>query len=210
MRLEKKDIEKLDSKYRLNLINSIPGVKPANLVGTRSLDHVDNLAIISSVVHLSSNPAHLGLVMRPPGKKPKDTYVNILETGSYTINHVSVGFYKRAHYTSAKLDRQQSEFDRMNLEREFIGDFHAPFVKESPIKIGMHHLENIPLPNGCIFVVGEILLIDYPEASINEQGQIDISSYHCMGISGLNTYYTLRKTGTLPYVRINEIPDFDA
>lgn len=209
MRLEKKDIEKLDSKYRLNLINSVPGVKPANLVGTRSLNHEDNLAIISSVVHLSSNPAHLGLVMRPPGKKPKDTYVNILETGSYTINHVPEEIYRQAHYTSAKLEREQSEFDVMNLEREFLKGFHAPFVKKSPVKIGMKHLENIPLPNGCIFVVGEVVLLDFPEASTNAQGQIDISSYNCMGISGLNTYYALKKINTLPYVRINEIPPFD-
>jgi flavin reductase (DIM6/NTAB) family NADH-FMN oxidoreductase RutF len=209
MRLEKKDIEKLDRHYRLNLINSVPGVKPANLVGTRSLNKEDNLAIISSVVHLSSNPAHLGLVMRPPGKRPKDTYINILETGSYTINHVPEDIYKQAHYTSAKLERELSEFDVMNIEREFLKGFHAPFVRKSPVKIGMKHLENIPLPNGCIFVVGEVALIDFPEASTNAQGQIDLSSYDCVGISGLNTYYSLKKIDTLPYVRTNEIPNFD-
>jgi hypothetical protein len=132
MRLEKKDIEKLDRNYRLNLINSVPGVKPANLVGTRSLNKEDNLAIISSVVHLSSNPAHLGLVMRPPGKRPKDTYVNILETGSYTINHVPEDIYKQAHYTSAKLERELSEFDVMNIEREFLEGFSCTLCPEKP------------------------------------------------------------------------------
>ncbi len=209
MKFTSSEIENLDRKYRLNLINSITGIKPANLVGTRSADGLDNLAIISSVVHLGSNPAQLGLVMRPQTKAPKDTYLNINETGYYTINHVSESMVKKAHYTSAKLDRSISEFDRMNIEREFIKDFHAPFVKESPLKIGMKHLENISLPNGCIFVIGSVDLIILPDQAVNEQGQIDLEAYQGVGLSGLNTYYNLTKKVTYPYVRVDEIPSFD-
>ena len=120
MKLTNLDIVNLERKYRLNLINSITGIKPANLVGTRSNDGHDNLAIISSVVHLGSNPAQLGLIMRPQVKAPKDTFLNIKETGYYSINHVSASFIKKAHYTSAKLARHESEFERMKLEKEFI------------------------------------------------------------------------------------------
>ena len=80
MLLTKNDIQKLDRKYRLNLINSITGIKPANLVGSRSADGFDNVAIFSSLVHLGSNPAQLGLVMRPQTNARKDTYSNIQET----------------------------------------------------------------------------------------------------------------------------------
>jgi flavin reductase (DIM6/NTAB) family NADH-FMN oxidoreductase RutF len=210
MLLRKKEIRSLERIYRLNLINSLSGVKPVNLIGTRSNRNEDNVAIFSSVVHLSSNPAQLGFVMRPQSEIKKDTYANIIETGTYTINHVSESFVKKAHYTSAKLERTQSEFDLMKIEREFIEDFHAPFVKSSAVKVGMQHLENIPLPNGCIFVVGEVILIAFPEESANKKGQIDLSAYHGMGVSGLNTYYTLKKLTDFPYVRVDEIPDFDA
>lgn len=209
MFIERKDIEKLDRKNRLNLINSITGIKPANLVGTRSKDNHDNLAIISSVVHLGSHPAQLGLIMRPQTRVPKDTYVNICETGYYTINHVSASFIEKAHYTSAKLEKDESEFDRMKLEKEFINGFPAPFVKESYIKIGMKHLTNIDLPNGCIFVIGEIDQIQLPDEAVNDLGQIDLSAYQNVGISGLNTYYSLKKRSSFPYVRVNEIPEFD-
>lgn len=208
MLLKTEDISNLERKYRLNLINSIIGIKPANLVGTRSINNQDNLAIFSSVVHLGSNPAHLGLIMRPQTHEMKDTYSNILETGIYTINHISESFIKKAHYTSAKLKKKDSEFDVMNIKKEFIDLFNAPFVKESSVKIGMKHLENIPLPNGCIFIVGEVFLIDLPEESINDEGQLDLASYNCVGISGLNTYYSLNKITSFPYVRLNGIPDF--
>lgn len=209
MEFNKHDIDHLDRKYRLNLINSVTGIKPANLVGTRSVDSRDNLAIISSVVHLGSHPAQLGLVLRPQVKVPKDTYININETGFYTINHVTEAFMKKAHYTSAKLARDESEFDRMKIEREFINDFHAPFVKDSPVKIGMKHLESLELPNQCIFIIGEIQLLQLPDESINELGQIDPAAYDGVGLAGLNSYYSLKKTASFPYVRTNEIPGFD-
>jgi flavin reductase (DIM6/NTAB) family NADH-FMN oxidoreductase RutF len=210
MIIKTKDIENLDRKYRLNLINSLSGVKPANLVGTRSDVGHDNLAIISSVVHLGSNPAQLGFVMRPQKPEPKDTYLNITKSGYFTINHVAKSFIQKAHYTSAKLAYDESEFDRMNLEPEIIENFPAPFVKESSIKIGLKLLEQITLPNECIFIIGTVELISLPEDIINDLGQIDLAAANGVGLSGLNTYYSLEKEAAFPYVRNDEIPDFNA
>lgn len=209
MQLTKEELDHIDRKYRLNLINSISGIKPANLIATKSVDDQENVAIFSSVVHLGSSPAQLGFIMRPQTEIPRDTYPNIMETGYYTINHVSESFIKKAHFTSAKLGRGESEFDRMKLQQEYIGDFFAPFVKESPVKIGMKHLESIPLPNGCIFVIGSVELIVMQDDIINSLGQLDLSSYMGVGISGLNTYYGLNMLDSFPYVRENEIPEFE-
>jgi flavin reductase (DIM6/NTAB) family NADH-FMN oxidoreductase RutF len=60
MYLNKEDILKAERIFRLNLINSITGVKPANLIGTQSKEGNSNLAIFSSVVHMGSNPALVG------------------------------------------------------------------------------------------------------------------------------------------------------
>jgi flavin reductase (DIM6/NTAB) family NADH-FMN oxidoreductase RutF len=209
MKLGKEEIGRLDRIYRLNLINSISGVKPANLIATRSTEGKDNVGIFSSVVHLGSNPALLGFVIRPQSDPKTDTYANIHNTKYYTINHVSESFIKKAHYTSAKLEVGMSEFDRMSLNTEFNDDFYAPFVKESLVKLGMKHSESIPLPNGCTFIIGTVELIIVPDDAMNIEGQLDLSSYYCTGISGLNTYYGLRRLDSFPYVRVNEIPDFE-
>ncbi|MFT4566408.1 MAG: flavin reductase (DIM6/NTAB) family NADH-FMN oxidoreductase RutF [Saprospiraceae bacterium] len=209
MQIEKEEIKDLDKKYRLNLINSISGIKPANLIGTRSKNNEDNVAIFSSVIHLGSNPPHLGFIMRPLSDPPRDTYSNIQETGYYTINHVSESFVRKAHYTSAKVEKGVSEFDLMKLEREFIDDFQAPFVKNSGVKMGLKHTESVPLSNGCTLVIGEVELIVFPDNAVNDLGQLDLEAYECAGISGLNTYYSLKKLDRFPYVRSNEIPDFE-
>lgn len=200
------ELTQLDRKYRLNLINSISGIKPANLIATKSKDGKENVAIFSSVVHLGSNPAQLGFVLRPQGDEPRDTYANILETGVYTINHIPEHLHKNAHYTSAKLERGVSEFERMNIAPVYLKNFPAPFVKESPVKLGMKHLHSIPLPNDCSFIIGEIVHIDLPEEAVNELGQIDLAHNKTVGIGGLNTYYKLEKLETYPYVRTHEIP----
>jgi flavin reductase (DIM6/NTAB) family NADH-FMN oxidoreductase RutF len=111
MHLTKEQIQETARIKRLNLINSITGVKPANLIASISKDGDSNLAIFSSLVHLGSNPALLGFVLRPQHEVRRDTYDNILATGYYTINHIHPDFIANAHYTSAKFSKQDSEFE---------------------------------------------------------------------------------------------------
>lgn len=210
MVIKEKDLDNLERRYRANLINSITGIKSANLIGTTSKAKQDNLAIFSSVVHLGSNPAHIGMISRPQLPQLKDTYANIIETGYYTINQVAKGFIKKAHYTSARLEKKDSEFDVMKLKRAFIDDFVAPFVSESPVKTGMKYLNDLDLPNGCKLIIGEVVMIYLDEAWIDEQGHLDPSIYNAVGVSGLSSYYSLEKIGAFPYAKRHEIPEFDA
>jgi len=84
---DQKYLSTLEHLYRINLINSCSGFKSANLIATKSKDGVSNVAVFSSVIHLGSSPALLGFVTRPT-TVPRNTYQNIKETGTYTINHV--------------------------------------------------------------------------------------------------------------------------
>lgn len=208
MNLNKFEIENLERKYRLNLINSISGIKPANLIATKSKDGQENLGIFSSVVHLGSHPAQLAFVLRPQESRETDTYKNISSIKFYTINHVPEHSIKNAHYTSAKLPTEVSEFERMNIEKEYVDDFFAPFVKHSPVKIGLKLSSIIELPNDCKFIIGDVVKLILGDDAVNDLGQIDLERCKTAGISGLNTYYTLNKLDTFPYVRENEIPEF--
>ena len=198
MKFTSNDIKNLDKVYRLNLINSITGIKPANLIATRSKDGVDNVAIFSSVVHLGSNPAMIGFVMRPQSNINSDTYQNILDTKCYTINHITEKIYKKAHMTSAKTD--QSEFDILNIDKESC-DFEVPFIKGSPVQIGMKLLKTIDLPNKCIFIIGEPEIIIINDKIISSEGKINLSSGNIVGLSGLDGYYNLNYLDSLEYVR---------
>ena len=131
-----KDIQEMDRVERLNLMNSISGIKPVNLIGTKSTSGHSNLAIISSVVHLGSSPALIGFIVRPRGKYRRDTYDNIKENECFTVNHVNREINEKAHYTSAKFEADESEFERCNLTEEYIANFPAPVCKRKRYQIG--------------------------------------------------------------------------
>ena len=209
MQYTKQDIAKMDKIQKIKFINSISGIKPANLIGTISNKNQTNVAIFSSVVHLGSEPALLGFITRPTGEVPRHTFENIIENKQYTINHVPNSITKNAHYTSIKLERDQSEFEACGLTEEYIEGFKAPFVKESTIKMGLEFKEYIDITlNGTILVIGEIKHLIIPNAAISEEEDIDLSNIETAGISGLNTYYSLKKIARYPYARVTEIPDF--
>lgn len=210
MHLSKIDIERLEKIKRLNIINSITGIKPANLVGTQSTDGQTNLAIISSVIHIGSKPPYIGLILRPTDEVPRHSYENIKETGIYTINHIHESCIEQAHYTSAKFDRDESEFEYCNFTTEYTKGFKAPFVTESHLKIGMSFVEEIPIPlNGTRLIIGTVEHLIIPDEAINEEGHLDLASMDTVGISGLNSYYALKHLDTFPYARKEDLPKFE-
>lgn len=210
MLLNKNDISTLSLARRINLINSVTGIKPGNLIGTVSSIGNQNVAVISSVVHLSSNPALIGFFMRPHRDFRRDTYNNIIETGYFSINSIPVQITKNAHYTSAKFDEEISEFDVCNLTPEIIDNFEAPFVQESAIKIGMKLTDTVPISaSNTTLVIGEIELLNIDETLLSEEYYIDLEKAQCAGIGGLNSYYSLKHEVNYPYVRLNEIPSFE-
>lgn len=209
MQLTLDQIKNLDKVYRLNLINSITGIKPANLIGSKNKDGDTNLAIFSSIVHLGSDPALIGFILRPYGEVPRHTYENLKEIGFYTINHVLNTKTEEAHYTSAKFEKEESEFDFCGFGEQYVDGFEAPFVAESKVKFGLRFVEEIPIPiNGTTLIIGQIELIILEDALVSDKGYIDLELAQTAGISGLNSYYELTKIDSYPYARRKEVPDF--
>ena len=203
------DIQELSKYYRANLINSITGYKPANLIGTVSETGETNLAVFSSVVHLGANPPLVGMIVRP-ATVPRHSYENILATGYYTINHVHESFVEKAHFTSANFERSDSEFDTCKLQAEYIADFKAPFVQESNVKLGMKFLQEISIElNGTILIIGQIEHLILPEEIIGEDGNVDLEAVETICVSGLQSYSKVGKLAKFEYARVKNVPDFE-
>ena len=205
MYFNKKDLIKLDRIKRLNIVNSLSGIKSANLIGTISSKGNTNLSIVSSVIHISSNPALMGFLMRPKHKVRRHTLDNIIESLNFTINQVSTEIIKNAHYTSAKFDSSESEFLHCHLNEEFLHGHNAPFVKESILKIGMSLEEIVDMNStNCKLIIGSIEHLFLPEKHMNSEGYLDLMEMNTSGIGGLNTYYSLNEIGKFPYARVED------
>lgn len=194
-------IDQMDRIFRANLISSATGYKSANLIGTKSADGISNLTMISSVVHLGSNPPLIGFIQRPTTVR-RDTYENIRETCYYTINHVHEDFIEKAHQTSARYDREVSEFDACDIGISFLNDFHAPFVQESKLKLAMKFLEEIPIPqNGTSMILGEIMDIYLEDQCLEKNGNLNLGLLNDVVISGLDSYHTVIHKASFSYAK---------
>lgn len=197
-----KDFAEMNTRFRANLFNSVMGFKSAVLVGTQSASGHDNLSIFSSLFHMGSKPALFGMLFRPAGEVPRHTLTNIEETGFYTLNNILPSFSEKAHKTSAKYAKEVSEFEACGLDKEYMQDFSAPFVKQSNIRMGMKWLESIPIRhNNTVLVIGEVILVDLPNEFLLPDGMVDIEKAGTVTVSGLDSYHTTQRIARYEYAR---------
>ena len=183
------DIMQLPSRFRANLINKVSGYKPANLIGTKSKSGQTNLAVFNSVIHIGANPPYLGFILRPTTVE-RHTYENIKETGFYTINQITTAIHEKAHQTSAKYERNISEFEAVGLTEFYHKDFNAPFVAESRIKIGLSFQEEQLIKcNDTRLMIGKIEHLILPETAILEDGDVALEELDTVAVAGLYNYY---------------------
>lgn len=184
----RKDINNLNSRFRAHLINSATGYKSANLIATKSRQGQTNVAVFSSLVHFGAHPPILGFVLRPTSVV-RNTYDHIKETGYYTINHIHQNILKSAHHTSAKYPEDISEFNKTDLQEEYLESFYPPYVKNSPIKIGMKFLEeHFIKANSTRLILGEIEYLHIADHLLNADGFLDLSKGKTAAITGLDGY----------------------
>lgn len=195
------DIDQMAPRSRARLINSLTGFKSANLIGSTDGQGNDNLAIVSSVIHFGSNPPLLGFVSRPRPVQ-RDSLNNILTTGVFTINSVSRECALQAHQTSARYPSDVSEFDETRLTRYYHDDFAAPFVLESPIKIGLKLVEHMVIQsNQTEMLIGEVVRLLLPEQAVMPDGYLDHEQLETVTISGLDSYHVTQRVHRLSYAK---------
>ncbi|MDB9872941.1 flavin reductase family protein [Flavobacteriaceae bacterium] len=196
-----KDIDTLSKIYRLNLINSATGYKSAQLVGSVSSEGNENLAVFSSIVHLGSNPALIGMILRPT-TVPRHTYANIKATGVFTLNAIHESQIEDAHHTSASYPESISEFDKTQLKVERKKNFLAPFVKDSPIQMACKYLNEYHIKeNDTILIVGSIEDLYVKDSILLEDGWIQLDLGGIVTINGLDGYAIPKLQERFPYAR---------
>ncbi len=197
------DISQMEKIKRLNLINSSTGYKSANLIATKSVDGITNVAIFSSITHLGSNPAMIGFIVRPT-TVPRDTYKNIKETGYFTINHITANMIDAAHQTSASYDAATSEFNTTNLEEEYKNNFDIPFVHGSPVQMYCKFLNEYHIKeNDTIHIIASIENLFFDEDIQHHDGFLQLDRANIVAINGLDAYCLPKLLDRFEYARPN-------
>ena len=200
----KAEIAELNNRYRNNLINSISGYKSANLIGTISKTGTTNLAVFNSIVHLGSNPALLGFILRPT-TVPRHSFSNMKENGVFTVNHIAKNQIEAAHHTSAKYPEEISEFDQTELNPLYKNDFTAPFVEGAPVQIACRYVNDYLIEeNDTRLVVGAIEGVYIDDKMILDDGWVQLDLGEVVTINGLDGYALPKLIERFPYARPKE------
>lgn len=198
------DMAAMERFYRSNLINSLSGFKSVNLVGTIHPQGMTNLAVFSQVFHLGAKPVLMGMIVRPDSV-PRHTLANLLETGSFTLNHLRADFYRQAHQTSANY--AGSEFEACGFTPWFSEKIAAPYVREASVKIGLVFRERIDLAiNGTVLIIGEVVEVRVPADCLLPDGYLDIEKAGTLTSSGLDGYHTTTRLSRLTYAKPDREP----
>ncbi len=203
--ISKEDFDALSKVERLNLINSVSGYKSAHLLGTKSSSGQTNLAVFNSVVHLGSDPAMITFTLRPLTVE-RHSFENLKTMEYFTLNAISENITAKAHLTSGNFPKEISEFEHSGLTPEYLKGFYAPYVQESPIKIGCKFLNSYLIKeNGCLVVVAAIEEIHIDENMLLDDYWVRLDKGKVVAINGidgyalpqlLDRYYYVRSTAT--------------
>ncbi|OOV17865.1 flavin oxidoreductase [Flavobacterium sp. LM4] len=201
MNFKTSNLEKMEKQTAVHLINSLGGFKSVALVGTSDMQGNTNLSIFSSFFHIGANPPLIGMIFRPSPPE-RDTMRNIIDTGFYTINHINEQIYKKAHQTSARYNKEISEFDAAGLSAEYKNNFPAPFVLESNIQLGIEFKEKTDISiNNTTMIIGEIVQIFIPEDCLSEDGFVNLEKAGTLTCSGLDSYHKTLQLDRLSYAK---------
>ena len=201
MNFTRDHISAMEKRYKTTFINSLPGYKCLQMLGTVNSLGISNLGLFNSVFHLGASPALLGMIFRPDGDE-HDSLENIKQTGQYTLNNVLPEWYSQAHQTSARFPSGYSEFAPCGFKEYFYDDFKAPFVAESSIKIGMELREIIDIRiNNTKMMIGEIVHVLMDDQIVGDDGYVDHLKADTVTVAGLDSYFKTEHLGRLAYAK---------
>lgn len=152
--------------------------RPIAFVGSTDKDGRPNLAPFSFFNAFGANPPVICFSPAYSGKTgaPKDTFLNVQETGECTISIVTYDMVHQMSIASAPYERGVDEFVKSGFTKHESHLVKAPGVAESPFIMEAKLLQHVGfggLPGSANMMICEVLLFHISEEVITDRMAID-------------------------------------
>ena len=141
---------------------------------------VENIAPYSQWQNLTFDPPMVMFSANqyPDGRR-KDTVLNAEQTGWFVWNMATYDLREAVNISAMALPPHESEFDRLNVTREYADNAPIPMVKESPVKfecryISTHRLKGNSNVGTIDIVFAAVEKIHIDDDIILPNGKLDI------------------------------------
>ncbi|SFS77967.1 flavin reductase family protein [Halostagnicola kamekurae] len=172
------------SIYRI--LSSVVIPRPIAWISTTDGDGVDNLAPYSFSTVASVDPP---IVLFAPVDDEKDSPTNASETGEFVFNLVTEDVVERMNETAATLPADESEFDRVGLDRAESTTVEPPRVAAAKAAFECTLHETIDV-GGSVLVLGEVEHVHLDPDLLGEDGKIDVANVDAVGRLAGSMYAT--------------------
>lgn len=154
--------------------------RPIGWLSSVSAAGVENIAPYSQWQNLTFDPPMVMFSANqyPDGRR-KDTVLNAEETGWFVWNMATYDLREAVNLSAMALPPEESEFDRLNVTREYADNARIPMVKESPVKfecryLGTHRLKGNSAVGTIDIVFAQVETIHIDDRFITREGKLDI------------------------------------
>jgi flavin reductase (DIM6/NTAB) family NADH-FMN oxidoreductase RutF len=151
------DFAELSSENRYTLLTGLIVPRPIALVSSVSLDGTRNAAPFSFFNMMGADPAVIVLGINPRANLPKDSFRNIVDTGEFVVNVVSVALAEKANACSADFTPDVDEFTATGLTAAPSRLVKPPRIAEAPASLECRLLQTVPITAKRSIVLGEIV-----------------------------------------------------
>ena len=190
---------------RYSPLKALIAPRPIGWISSQSKEGAANLAPYSFFNGVSELPPMVMFAAAPdrrppqPGAKEtgqKDSLTNILETGGFGVNIVSLDLAAKMVETAKNLPSDADEFEAAGLTKKTGEILDIPLVADSPAQLECRYYTHITLPDyhtadktipGTVMVIGEVVGI-HIDARFIEEGKLDVSRYQPMARLGYSDY----------------------
>ncbi len=177
--------------------------RPIALVSSVDGEGRRNLAPFSFFTVVSSNPPCLAFSPQRSGRtgEPKDTLLNIQETGQFVVAVVTETVAGQVNACAAQLPKGASEFEHSGLTPVSATHVRAALVGESPVNMECELVEVRTYgegPGAGNLVVGRVLCLHLDEGLLDEQGRVLSSRLEAVGRMGGEDWVRTGDTFPMP------------
>lgn len=187
--------------YRIFTSTVVP--RPIGWLSTRSPAGVDNLAPFSLFNIACLDPPLVSVShSRLPDGTRKHTTTNVLDTGAFVHNLVTVELGEAMHQTSANFPAEVSEFEAVGIEPTEATTVDAPRVADALVAFECTLYESLDLGTHTL-LLGRVEYVHLDE-SVTTDGKIDIEKFDALGRLTAGKYSSTRPR--TEYEMVMDIP----
>lgn len=174
----------MSPRQQYRLMTSVIVPRPIGWLSTRSAAGVDNLAPFSYFNALAADPMLVGAAIGRRADGPKDSLVNIRQTGVFCANMVTERHLEVMNRSAGDYPAGVSEFEAVGITKGQASEVDAPLVADCPVVLECRLFKEVDLGGAnTTLVIGEIVAVRLgPETSgLWHNDFLDTSSFKPVG-----------------------------